>query len=160
MILNKVSKSGLAILFLLLIVITSISSCKKEDEEAKQAAIDHALIEQYVADNQLDGKFTLSGLYYVIEEAGNGEFPYPNAIVKVTYKGYLLDGSVFDEGHISASPLTNFIPGWVEGIQLIDEGGRIKLIIPSNLAYGPQSSEDIPQYSVLIFDVTLHAFEK
>lgn len=159
MTITKIIKSGLATLFLLLIVMTTISSCDKEDEEEKQAAIDRILIEQYAADNQLDGKFTISGLYYVVEEEGNGEFPYIGAIVKVTYKGYLLNGFVFDEGHISASPLTNFIPGWVEGLQLIDKGGRIKLIIPSSLAYGEQSTEEIPSNSVLVFDVTLHDFE-
>lgn len=143
---------------ILLLLIATISSCKKDDGE-DQRATDHALIEQYASENQLNGKFTTSGLYYVIEEKGNGEFPGPYAVVKVTYKGYLLNGSVFDEGTIPASPLSNFIPGWVEGIQLIDKGGQIKLIIPSYLAYGAQSTGDIPANSVLVFDVLLHNFE-
>jgi len=159
MMISRIKKFDLTVLFLLLIVMITASSCEKEDDEAKQAAIDQALIEEYVANNQIDGQFTVSGLYYSIIEEGNGNYPLATSVVKVTYKGYLLDGTVFDEGHISATPLSNLIIGWQEGIRKIGEGGEIKLIIPSHLAYGEQSTEEIPIFSVLVFDITLHAFE-
>ena len=156
---TKINKSVLAFLSLLLIVISTISSCKKEDEGPDQAAIDDALIVQYVADHQLDGKYTINGLYYVIVEEGDGNFPYSSAIIKVSYKGYFLDGEVFDEGHLSATPLNGLILGWQDGIRRIDRGGRIKLVVPSRLAYGDQASGNVPANSVLVFDVTLHDFE-
>ncbi len=156
---SKISKAGLAFFMTLLMLVVSMSSCKKDDGPS-QAEIDRGLIEQYVADKQLNGNFTLSGLYYVIEEKGNGYYPYPTAVIKVSYKGYFLDDSVFEEGQITATPLNSLIPGWVEGVQLIDEGGRIKLILPSNLAYGDQAVGDIPANSVLVFDINLLAFEK
>ncbi len=99
----SLNKNRLTIVFLLLIIITTISSCKKDDGP-DQRAIEHALIEEYVADNLLDGKFTQSGLYYVVEKTGNGYFPYSSAIIEVSYKGFLLDGYLFEEGYISAAP--------------------------------------------------------
>ena len=140
-------------------VITAISSCKKEDDGPDQGAIDDAIIEQYVVDHQLDGKYTINGLYYVIEEDGDGNFPYSSAIIKVSYKGYFLDGEIFEEGHLSATPLNGLILGWQDGIRRIDRGGRIKLIIPSRLAYGDQANGNIPANSVLVFNITLHDFE-
>ncbi len=159
MTITKISKSGLTVLIFVLTIIITISSCKKEDDGYDQAAIDDALIEQYVADQQLDGKYTVNGLYYVIEENGDGNFPYSSAIIKVSYKGYFLDGEVFDEGHLSATPLNGLILGWQDGIRRIDRGGRIKLVVPSRLAYGDQASGNVPANSVLVFDVTLHDFE-
>lgn len=156
---SKKNITRLNVFFLTLIIFIAFSSCKKESDEAKQAGIDRGLIEQYVTDHNLDGKYTLSGLYYVILEQGDGTYPAQNALIKVTYKGYLLDGTVFEEGHIPLISLANLIPGWQEGIRLIDKGGTIQLIIPSGLAYGEDQSENIPANSVLIFDITLHDFE-
>ena len=156
---SKANLAGWALLILLFIVTTTTSSCKKDDG-VDQSAIDRELIEQYVTDKQLDGQFTASGLYYVIEEEGNGEYPYATAVVTVSYKGYLLNGDVFDEGEYLTALLTNLIKGWQEGIQLIDAGGKIKLVIPSQLAYGGQSVGSIPPNSVLVFNITLHAFQK
>jgi FKBP-type peptidyl-prolyl cis-trans isomerase FkpA len=159
MMISKLNKAALPFIILILIVVTTLSSCKKDDD-TDQAAIDHELIEQYVADKQLDGQFTSSGLYYVIEKNGNGDFPYATATVTVSYKGFLLNGTAFDQGEYFTAALPNLILGWQEGIQLIDAGGKIKLITPSHLAYGSQSVGSIPANSVLVFDVILHTFEK
>jgi len=156
---SKVNKAGWTFLILLFVTTITISSCKK-DEDVDQSAIDRELIEQYVADHQLDGKYTASGLFYVIEKKGNGDYPYATAVVTVNYKGYLLNGTLFDEGDYFTAPLPNLIKGWQEGIQLIDAGGKIKLITPSHLAYGSQSVGSIPANSVLVFNVTLHSFQK
>jgi len=135
------------------------SACKKEDDSKdEQAAIDKALIEAYVSDNQLNAQSTASGLYYVIRELGNDEHPTVYSTVTVAYKGYLLNGDVFDESLAYTERLGLLIQGWREGIPLIGKGGKIKLIVPSALGYGDQQSDDIPANSVLVFDITLYNF--
>jgi FKBP-type peptidyl-prolyl cis-trans isomerase FkpA len=133
------------------------SSCLK-DNPSKQAKTDHAIIEEYAKANGLDGQFTDSGLYYVIITPGTDSHPSLSSNVTVDYKGYFLDGTIFDQGNNISFPLTNVIPGWQEGIQLIGSGGKITLLIPSGLAYGSMQRGTIPANSVLGFDVTLHSF--
>lgn len=108
---------------------------------------------------------TESGLQYeIIEQGSNDVVPGPNDTVAVTYVGKLLDGTIFDQTEEGQDPITfvlsDVIPGWTEGLQLIGEGGRIKLYIPSRLAYGPQGFNQIPPHAVLTFDVTLHGVSK
>ncbi len=124
------------------------SSCKKETD---QSAIDKELIEAYVLDNQLQGQSTDSGLYYVISVPGVGAHPTLSSTVTVTYHAYTLGGQTIDQGDFKTFKLANLIAGWQEGIPLIGEGGKIKLIVPSEAAYGDQ---------VLVFDVALHYFTK
>ena len=155
----KKSFSGWILFTMMLAIVFGMASCEKESELEKQAAIDKALIDQYVIDHQLDGQYTASGTYYEVQEDGNGSFPYSSAIIQVTYKGYFLDGTVFDEGYISAAPLSTLILGWQDGIPRIDVGGKIKLVAPSRLGYGTRELDNIPANSVLVFDITLHDFE-
>lgn len=102
---------------------------------------------------------TESGLQYIIVEPGNDNHPGPASQVSVRYKGALTDGTVFDEVEEGAEPivlgLDRVIPGWTEGIQLIGEGGKIKLFIPSRLGYGERGAGSIAPNSTLIFDVEL-----
>ena len=160
MMIFKEKNIGLTVLFLLLISIITINSCKKEEENNEQAEIDKALIEQYITDNQLSAKSTSSGLYYVITTAGGNEHPTIYSTVTVAYKGYLLNGEVFDENLVFTSPLSSLIPGWKEGIPLIGNGGKIKLLVPSALGYGSSEAGSIPANSVLVFDITLYDFAK
>ena len=160
MMIFKVNKAGLTVLFLLLIAIATTSSCKKEEDNNEQAEIDKGLIEQYIADNQLNAQSTSSGLYYVITTAGGNDHPTIYSTVTVAYKGYLLNGEVFDESLVFTSPLSSLIPGWKEGIPLIGNGGKIKLLVPSALGYGSSQASSIPANSVLIFDITLYDFAK
>ncbi len=139
--------------FLLSIVVLS---CKKDDNN--QAEVDHNLIVAYASENQLNGQFTESGLYYEINEPGSANHPNINSQVTVSYVGYGLDGVVFDDGDFITFGLYQVIAGWQEGIQLIGEGGKIKLIIPSGLAYGSDGAGSIGPNEVLVFDVTLHYF--
>lgn len=143
------------ILFLLLAIV-SFSSCTKETVD--QPAVDKALIENYLKDNNLQAQSLASGLYYIIQQPGTGILPLPTSTVTVTYKGSLLSGTVFDQGSFYTSRLNNLIVGWQQGIPLIAAGGKIKLIIPSALAYGDRATGSIPANSVLIFDITLHYF--
>ncbi|MBI9056547.1 FKBP-type peptidyl-prolyl cis-trans isomerase [Labilibaculum sp. DW002] len=98
-----------------------------------------------------------SGLYYIIDEEGTGEFPTETSNVTVSYKGYFLDGTDFDESGVSGVDfdLDGVIAGWKEGITYFKPGGEGKLIIPAHLAYGSYYYNGIPGGSVLVFDVKL-----
>ena len=117
--------------------------------------------EAFLAKNKLvDGvAVTESGLQYIIEEKGSGIVPKPEDTVEVRYKGELLNGSVFDQtpdDETVSFPLDAVIAGWTEGIQLIGEGGKIRLFIPPQLGYGEAGAGGvIPANSTLIFDVEL-----
>jgi FKBP-type peptidyl-prolyl cis-trans isomerase len=101
-----------------------------------------------------------SGLYYKILAVGDGvTFAKPTDVVKVNYIGALVDGSIFDTSAKQGKPvefqLDQVIPGWTEGIQKVAKGGKIKLFIPSSLAYGDQGRPGIPPGSTLVFDIEL-----
>ncbi|MEN9636957.1 MAG: hypothetical protein RL077_5361 [Verrucomicrobiota bacterium] len=100
-----------------------------------------------------------SGLRYEILKAGEGAFPKANDSVQVHYTGKLLDGTVFDSSVQRGKPadfqLDQVIPGWTEGIQKVNKGGKIKLYVPPQLAYGDEGNQGIPPSSTLIFEVEL-----
>lgn len=103
---------------------------------------------------------TASGLQYKVTKQGTGKQPAASSVVTVHYTGKLLDGKVFDSsverGEPIEFPLNQVIPGWTEGLQLMKEGGKATLYIPSQLAYGEQGVPGtIPANSTLVFDVEL-----
>ena len=102
---------------------------------------------------------TKSGLQYKIVKKGNGKKPKATDKVKVHYTGKLLDGKVFDSSVERGQPaeffLNQVIPGWTEGLQLMDIGSKYTLYIPYTLGYGEQPMGSIPPGSTLIFDVEL-----
>ena len=100
---------------------------------------------------------TESGLAYKIIEAGNGKKATSDKdTVWVNYKGTLLDGTVFDQNDDINFTLGRVIKGWSEGMKLIGEGGKIKLVIPGDLAYGEYGTRGIEPNSTLVFDVDLN----
>jgi FKBP-type peptidyl-prolyl cis-trans isomerase FkpA len=122
---------------------------------AEQLEIDIDKIEAYLLDNELVAESTVSGLYYIIDVEGTGDYPSANSIVEVEYEGRFLDTEVvFDSGTIEKI-LSGLILGWQEGMKLFKEGGSGTLFIPSGLAYGAYDYSIIPANSVLIFDVEL-----
>ena len=107
---------------------------------------------------------TASGLQYQIIKKADGAQPKPSDVVTVHYEGKLTDGKVFDSSVERGSPIDlpvgGVIPGWVEGLQLMHVGEKVKLFIPADLAYGAQSpSPTIPANSVLVFDLELIAIK-
>ena len=103
-------------------------------------------------------KTTSSGLgYKIIDEGDNKNKPTNEDSVKIFYKGTLVDGKVFDESKTEPImfPLNGVVPGIKEGLQLIGQGGKIKLFIPASLAYGDFDIPGIPAGSLLIFEVEL-----
>ena len=102
---------------------------------------------------------TPSGLQYKIIEQGNEVMPGPQDTVWVKYVGKTIDGNVFDQTAEDAEPvrmlLNRVVAGWTEGLQLIGEGGKIQLYIPSALGYGERGNQGIEPNSTLIFDVEL-----
>jgi FKBP-type peptidyl-prolyl cis-trans isomerase len=105
------------------------------------------------------GVITLpSGLAYEILKPGTGDYPKATDSVKVFYTGTLVNGNKFDSnvgGEPAEFQLTGVIPGWTEGIQKINKGGKIKLYVPSALAYGEEGNQGIPPSSALVFEVEL-----
>ncbi|WP_201529050.1 MULTISPECIES: FKBP-type peptidyl-prolyl cis-trans isomerase [Psychrobacter] len=104
-------------------------------------------------------KTTASGLQYKVITAGTGKMPKATDIVEVNYEGKLLDGTVFDSSYERGEPiefpLNQVITGWTEGLQLMKEGGKYELYIPSDLAYGEAGNAGIEPNSTLIFTVEL-----
>ena len=109
-----------------------------------------------------EGVVTLpSGLQYeVITEGNVGRYAKATDQVQCHYEGTLIDGTLFDSsikrGQTATFGVNQVIPGWVEALQLMPEGAKWKLYIPSDLAYGAQGAgEMIPPHSTLVFEVEL-----
>ena len=99
-----------------------------------------------------------SGLYYQIISQGSGTTANANSKIFITYDGRLLNGTQFDHQdvpNVSGWSLSGLIEGWRIGLPLIQKGGRIKLLVPSALAYGCEPYQTLPGSSVLYFDITL-----
>ena len=101
-----------------------------------------------------------SGLQYEVLAEGKGRKPKVTDKVQCHYHGTLIDGQVFDSSIQRGTPavfgVNQVIPGWVEALQLMPEGSRWKLYIPSDLAYGEQGAGgSIPANATLIFEVEL-----
>ncbi len=121
---------------------------------------------KFLADNKgKDGvKTTSSGLQYKVIKEGTGPHPKATSQVTVHYKGTLLDGKQFDSSYDRGQPATfalnQVIPGWTEGVQLMNTGAKYQFWIPGELGYGPQGSPPtIPPNATLVFEVELISFK-
>ena len=107
---------------------------------------------------------TESGLQYKVITQGEGPKPKAEDVVKVHYKGTLLDGTEFDSSYTrnepAVFPLNQVIPGWTEAVQLMNVGSKFQLFLPPNLAYGDRGAPPVIEPgSMLIFDVELLGIE-
>jgi len=135
---------------------------RQQEASAKMAEVNKAAGEAFLLENgrRAEVKTTASGLQYEVLTEGNGPQASDKDQVEVHYTGKLIDGTVFDSSVDRGVPatfgVTQVIPGWVEALQLMPEGSKWRLFIPSNLAYGPQGAGGlIGPNQTLIFDVEL-----
>lgn len=133
-------------------------SAKVEDTASADAVFDSIKASGSVADSTV--YTTETGLKYMIIQKGEGATPTATDDVTVHYTGKLVDGTVFDSsvdrGEPATFPLNRVIPGWTEGLQLMQEGGKAVFYIPAKLAYGEQGIPGvIPPSSDLVFEVEL-----
>ena len=141
-----------------LVSLTLFISCKKESN-VDYVSKNEQDIKDYIALEKLNATRTDSGLYYVINDSGTGKNPTAASKVTVAYKGYFIDGNVFDKSDDAGISfnLDQVIKGWTEGIQYLKPGGSGVLLIPAHLGYGNNNINGIPGGSVLIFDVKLNS---
>lgn len=139
-----------------------------QDIQARRMAAQHALMREHqdagrvflAANAEREDVLVLpSGLQYRVMRAGTGPAPAATDSVRVHYRGTLIDGTEFDSSYTRGQPATfpvgGVIRGWTEGLQLMQEGAKWELFIPSTLAYGPAGRPSIPPNATLIFEVEL-----
>lgn len=158
--------------------LTNIQSMEEMQAEAdaknaEAEANEMVILNQYLADNNITTEPTESGLIFISKKEGTGKQAVAGKKVKVHYEGMFLDGTYFDtsvEEAAKANDIYNpqrpygpfefdlgvgqVIKGWDEGIAMLKEGGKARLIIPSKIAYGAAPRPGAP-FSTLIFDVEL-----
>jgi FKBP-type peptidyl-prolyl cis-trans isomerase len=156
---------------LVIVAVKDIKGQQELDAEQKQQqadmekkmmemqAAEQPAWEKYLADNKITTKPTASGLIYMELKKGSGPHPAATDQVVVHYTGTLLNGEKFDSSLDRGEPatfgLTQVIPGWTEGLQLMGKGGKAKLVIPSALGWGAQGYQGIPPYAGVTFTVEL-----
>ena len=147
---------------------TLVQNFFQEQETKQQAAAAEAGKaakaegEAFLAENgKKEGIVTLpSGLQYQVLKEGDGKKPSATDQVVCHYEGTLIDGTVFDSSYQRNQPATfglnQVIPGWTEGVQLMQEGAKYRFFIPYKLAYGERGAgAQIPPFATLVFDVEL-----
>jgi FKBP-type peptidyl-prolyl cis-trans isomerase len=164
----KTSNSSILIFFLLIAGIALLSACSKSDKNDPQS-IACAIRAEYKNDSnatqraQMIAFCTNNGITYTIHPSGilyqiitPGDTAKPNLCnsLTMTYTGKLMTGIQFDKGTITF-PLKDLIVGWQIAVPLIGKGGKIKMVIPSSLAYGPNANGSIPANSPLYFEMSI-----
>lgn len=165
---QKLSFSSFFSLFLLILAIFFMTACSKTEETT--ATTPCTLKAQYVNDssatqrdlmiafcNNNGIKYTLhpSGILYEIITPGDTSKPDLCTSLTMTYTGKLMTGIQFDAGTITY-PLKDLIVGWQIAVPLIGKGGKIKMVIPSSLGYGPRAVGTIPANSPLYFEMSIN----
>lgn len=144
---------------------------QKQQEKQIQQTVEMITKNKKAADDFLQAnsakegvKTTTSGLQYQVISEGDGPKPKAEDIVKVHYKGTLLDGTEFDSSYSrnepAVFPLDKVIPGWTEGVQLMNVGSKYKFFLPPDLAYGDRGAMPVIEPgSMLVFEVELLGIE-
>jgi len=143
-------------------------------EAAKLKGLEPGKISKYIADNNLKATKTATGLQYEITKQGSGPKIAKGDTAVVNYTGKLVNGKVFDTSIKEVAQKNKtydamrpyqpiriavgagaVIPGWDEGLQLLNKGSKVTMLIPSSLAYGEQGLGPVPPYAPIVFDVEL-----
>lgn len=139
-----------------------LGGCGKQEPSSQHYDLTPASNQKYLADNaaQKGVVTTASGLQYRVINSGHGNaVANPTDVVTVTYKGWTIDGHVFDQtqpGQTASFPAGRLIPGWVEALKLMHEGDEWQLVIPAALAYGADGAgADIGPNQTLVFNMKL-----
>lgn len=135
----------------------------KDVDSVVQVQKDRQMIFDAVKRKEFDTTGSKEGVYYHILQQGTGDNISVNDTVTIFYKGYLLDGTIFDQTKEKPAifPLKGLIKGWQIAIPMVKTGGKIRIFIPSGLAYGMRArSKDIPANSVLVFDIEVLSVKK
>ncbi len=140
---------------------------KQQEMAKKMGEMNKKEGEAFLAENKKkEGVTTLpSGLQYKVIKAGSGKKPKATDTVTVNYRGTLVNGTEFDSsykrGNPVTFPVTGVIPGWTEILQLMEEGAKWEVVIPSNLAYGERSAgPQIGPHSTLVFEIELISIQE
>ena len=164
-------KSSFSSIFGLVLIIAGIvflSACSKSDKTDPQStactfqaqykndssATQRALMIAFCNNNGITYTIHPSGILYQIITPGDTAKPNLCASLTMTYTGKLMTGIQFDKGTITY-PLKDLIVGWQIAVPLIGKGGKIKMVIPSSLAYGPNANGSIPANSPLYFEMSI-----
>lgn len=155
-------------IFWLLIMASCFAGCAKDPEcnydqcAMKAPASEIQTLRDYLQANSITATEHCSGIFYTIQQPGNGAAPSACGGVSVTYEGRLSDGTVFDRtqpGQQANFGLGGLITGFKNGVLQIKSGGRITIYIPPSLGYGSQPQTGIPANSILVFTVELLAVQ-
>ena len=148
--------------FILTPIAAFMMACGGEETVATEPEVVELTVDeeitQYLSEKGWDGVRHESGMYVVSDSAGVGEErPVVTDSVEIFYHGYFLDGESFDGTNEAPATflLSDLIQGWQIGIPMFGKGGGGKLIIPSDLAYGPNDYNQIPGGSSLMFEIQL-----
>lgn len=157
--------------------IRSVEEVQAEDDQRRQEYINQRKgkepqeLSQYIQDNHIEVKPSVTGMYFVEKEKGQGNSPKSGDAVVVHYTGSFLDGTIFDSSVKRSQPFEfvvdaqgegGVIPGWNEAIKKMKQGAVVSIVLPSSLAYGsggymdPQTGRYfIPPYAPMKFDIQL-----
>lgn len=149
--------------YIKLVKIFDYNEWKAEEEkiEIMNEQQEMQVLENYLRITSTKVEPTVSGLYFVSEEEGTGLQPQKGDLVSVHYTGAFTDGRPFDSSYERGKPFefrigaNEVIEGWDEGIAMMKEGGKARLVIPSKLGYGDKEYSVIPPYSTLVFELEL-----
>jgi FKBP-type peptidyl-prolyl cis-trans isomerase len=127
----------------------------------EQQELSKALANLAIANYDIDT--TNLGVYYIMNKEGEGPLPAKGDTCYLIYTGYFLDGTIFDSsGFYYQDSIWKFnyldislIPGFNDGIALLNKGAEADIIIPSSLAYGSTGYQDIPPYTPLVFSLKM-----
>lgn len=167
---------------LLAVALTGLSACEDEDDRfvvpdrspldiwlddvefIDATNVPQVQIDRFVAANDIDTTVTETGLVYEMLAEGAGERPLPGASVTVNYRGYRVDGRIFQQSTVQGPAtfsLDGLIAAWSEGIPLMRRGGRMWMIVRPSLGYGSNGNPNagIGGSTVIVFEIDLVDFE-